>query len=509
MMVSDVALLSSPGAFTARINGWNMQVYQGFRACRNPPYEKGVWMWSHADSHDSYGSFKTKEGAQRAAERWASVPRAECPVDSLPLPEAADAGMDVSSMERIQVPLRAGMQVKDQMSGRAGRIGPLRVLGHYLVTTLKQADGDRLLYVRDMIGFKVRYKNIWWRISGMIMSHEWHGCVVQVSLMRNTAADHLPLPESAQPVLRWIRNRRMRGNTSWLGRINGKNVINVHMAGDRTYTWHTLNNRKPFDQEGGWHGFKTDVDAKADAESWVSRHMAERDPDLPLPESARWRNPCSLRWRRNPARHGSADLLGHINGKPVVTLRRVGDRTYTWYTVNRAFFDADGGPRGGFKTADEAKADAEAWVSLHSHRRDPKLPLPESSDTVRASPPYERTMGRIAAYARRLGIHAVFRLWNNPHSGQPHGIELTDFFARETGTGAGTKVMTYLSKLCDEGRVTCYTHPSSMRNTQFYKRFGFNSSQHHGLLVRFPPIPDDAFEGWVGEKMKMKMKTRF
>jgi GNAT superfamily N-acetyltransferase len=75
-------------------------------------------------------------------------------------------------------------------------------------------------------------------------------------------------------------------------------------------------------------------------------------------------------------------------------------------------------------------------------------------------------------------------------------IELTDLFARETGKGAGTKVMNRLCELADAAGLNIYTTPSEPRNVTFYGRFGFETSRRYwGLpLERLQPPPKEAFE---------------
>jgi GNAT superfamily N-acetyltransferase len=72
-------------------------------------------------------------------------------------------------------------------------------------------------------------------------------------------------------------------------------------------------------------------------------------------------------------------------------------------------------------------------------------------------------------------------------------IELTDMFARETGKGAGTKVMEKFVELADRHGLNIYTTPSEPRNVEFYSRFGFErppgKPRYTGLpLVRYPRL---------------------
>ena len=132
------------------------------------------------------------------------------------------------------------------------------------------------------------------------------------------------------------------------------------------------------------------------------------------------------------------------------------------------------------------------------------------------SPEAERVMQMVTAYAKRLKVQALFKPYNNPYTHFPNEIELTDFFAQKTGTGAGTKIMQFLAKLADQYGLNVYCHPESGRNTEFYGRFGFVRSSHHGMLVRYPPMPDedderdDDWEDWkASQRAKLGEETAF
>ena len=87
-------------------------------------------------------------------------------------------------------------------------------------------------------------------------------------------------------------------------------------------------------------------------------------------------------------------------------------------------------------------------------------------------------------------VHVEMQAWA-PY-GQTTGIELTDFFAEQPGTGGGSKVMTLLVTLCDELRMATYLRPSSSRNREFYARFGFvDDNRNFGFLARYPKLDDD------------------
>lgn len=88
-------------------------------------------------------------------------------------------------------------------------------------------------------------------------------------------------------------------------------------------------------------------------------------------------------------------------------------------------------------------------------------------------------------------VNVVLKGWS-PFA-QTTGIELTDLFAEEPGSGGGTKVMTLLGRLADELEITVYLRPESARNrNEFYPRFGFvDDKRNYGFMARYPALPAD------------------
>lgn len=70
------------------------------------------------------------------------------------------------------------------------------------------------------------------------------------------------------------------------------------------------------------------------------------------------------------------------------------------------------------------------------------------------------------------------------------GVELTDLFADTPGNGSGTKVMSALMEQSDLEGLTIFVNPSSSRNKEFYKKFGFDAPSGGLEMVRHPPLPD-------------------
>lgn len=105
----------------------------------------------------------------------------------------------------------------------------------------------------------------------------------------------------------------------------------------------------------------------------------------------------------------------------------------------------------------------------------------------------------IVPYADHLGVDIALCQVRNGAVGD---VELTDLFARTTGTGAGTKVMQRLIKLADQYDLNIYTTPSEPRNVKFYSRFGFTRPEklkYWGLpLVRYPPFD---YDGYLNESI--------
>lgn len=72
------------------------------------------------------------------------------------------------------------------------------------------------------------------------------------------------------------------------------------------------------------------------------------------------------------------------------------------------------------------------------------------------------------------------------------GIELTDLFANNPGSGFGTAVMTRLSELSDAHCLPVYLKPSGSRAREFYERFGYARDHNAvGFMVRYPTLEID------------------
>lgn len=100
----------------------------------------------------------------------------------------------------------------------------------------------------------------------------------------------------------------------------------------------------------------------------------------------------------------------------------------------------------------------------------------------------------VARFGRSLGVKVE---WKYPFAHAEGEIELTGLNAKETGTGAGTKLMTYMGELADEANINVYVQPGNWRNRDFYVRFGFQKTNKGsgGCLVRYPAMdPDDQAE---------------
>ena len=102
-------------------------------------------------------------------------------------------------------------------------------------------------------------------------------------------------------------------------------------------------------------------------------------------------------------------------------------------------------------------------------------------------------IARVEHYADKVGVDARLQPWT-PFPGVMSGIELTDFFARQPGTGAGSKVMSKLLALADDIRLPVYLKPSSPRAREFYSRFGFEAdSRHPGFMLRAVELTEEDF----------------
>ncbi len=100
----------------------------------------------------------------------------------------------------------------------------------------------------------------------------------------------------------------------------------------------------------------------------------------------------------------------------------------------------------------------------------------------------------VARFGRSLGVKVE---WKYPFAYAEGEIELTGLNAKETGTGAGTKLMTYMGELADEANINVYVQPGNWCNRDFYARFGFQKTNKGsgGCLVRYPTMdPDDQAE---------------
>ncbi len=99
----------------------------------------------------------------------------------------------------------------------------------------------------------------------------------------------------------------------------------------------------------------------------------------------------------------------------------------------------------------------------------------------------QRIIRLVRAFAKRVGVRAEFRQGLGPGE-----LELTDLYAKEPGSGGGSKVMAFLGELCDRHDINVLCKPEQPRNQRFYARFGFvRSPRHFGMLVRYPPLPAD------------------
>jgi hypothetical protein len=148
---------------------------------------------------------------------------------------------------------------------------------------------------------------------------------------------------------------------------------------------------------------------------------------------------------------------------------------------------------------------------------------PRDPDDVSYDEKVERIKNQVEKFASLNGVNAILQPWKP--SGQTIGIELTDLYADNPGSGGGSKVMMLLCKLADEEQISIYLRPESARNrNEFYPRFNFeNDKRHYGFMVRYPPFEDiDEAEldprGWgetpqgtdidyFGLKVKMRPST--
>lgn len=98
-----------------------------------------------------------------------------------------------------------------------------------------------------------------------------------------------------------------------------------------------------------------------------------------------------------------------------------------------------------------------------------------------------RFMVDITKFAKANGIMMKLR---HPYRYAESEVEITDLFAKQTGTGAGTKVMHYIAQKADEAGCNVYVQPGDLRNMDFYSRFGFVSGPY-GQMVRYSKMDID------------------
>jgi hypothetical protein len=131
--------------------------------------------------------------------------------------------------------------------------------------------------------------------------------------------------------------------------------------------------------------------------------------------------------------------------------------------------------------------------------------LPEAPEAAAPAAPAADDVGaagrafaeEMKAFADEQGVDLVIQIRDGMGGlGEtdlpPVAVELTDLYARTTGTGAGTRVMERLAERADELRLAVYVKPEQPRNVEFYQRFGFEPDEP-GFMVRYPdePMPED------------------
>lgn len=95
----------------------------------------------------------------------------------------------------------------------------------------------------------------------------------------------------------------------------------------------------------------------------------------------------------------------------------------------------------------------------------------------------------VREFAQSKGVVAEFAAW--APFGQTTGLELTDLFADEPGSGAGTQVMQELARLADQVGISVYLRAADTRSREFYERCGYEQSKgHFGFMVRYPSFDD-------------------
>lgn len=110
---------------------------------------------------------------------------------------------------------------------------------------------------------------------------------------------------------------------------------------------------------------------------------------------------------------------------------------------------------------------------------------------------HERQMAQAIAVIEQMAavvcVHACLQPWSP--FGVITGIELTDLFAQEPGTGAGTKVMNFIKEQVNELRLPLYLRPSSDRSRGFYARCGLVPDRRNlGFMVLYPSLDEEELE---------------
>lgn len=135
------------------------------------------------------------------------------------------------------------------------------------------------------------------------------------------------------------------------------------------------------------------------------------------------------------------------------------------------------------------------WKSKAKEKKTkPKPKLDEAKTGTQTEVAARKFAADVARFGRSVGVKVE---WRYPFAHAEGEIELTGLNAKETGTGAGSKVMTYMGELADEAGLNVYVQPGSWRNHDFYARFGFEKTNKGsgGCLVRYSAMdPDDQEE---------------
>ncbi len=106
---------------------------------------------------------------------------------------------------------------------------------------------------------------------------------------------------------------------------------------------------------------------------------------------------------------------------------------------------------------------------------------------------HRRIIREIVDFAKQNHVHMV--VIPKINYGVAVGLDMTDLYADEPGGGNGTKVMQRFVELLDRHEVIGYTNPAGRRNSEFYRRFGFewdcSPMASSTQMVRFPPTEDE------------------